>query len=770
MTAHRFSEAIVAHRWLVMLATLAWVAAVGYGGRLLSFNADSRVFFSADNPQLVALEAFENTYSREDHLLFVLAPREGDVFTREALAAIEELTEASWQVPYSSRVDSMTNHQHIEAEADDLLVFPLVRNAASLSDADIERVRGIALGSPRLAGRLLNGDGTVTAVAVTLPSKPRGDVGAALEVADHAREMAAGFAAKYPGIDIHLVGSVMFDVAFLEVPQQELRTLIPLMFVLIVLIIGLGLGTLWGAIGTLLIILMSVVTALGAAGWFGVVINAGNTSAAIIVMTLAVAHCVHVISTVQLARRDGADQYRSVVDALRINLTPMIITSATTAIGFMSLNFSDTPPFRSLGNISAAGIMFASVLSMTFLPSFLALAPSRRRAGQARSRLAMEAFAEFLIEHRTPVLWGTGVGIAVLLLGIGRITLDDNFITYFPERYPVRASADFTENNLTGLNALAYSMPAGGTGAIADPNYLADLENLAEWFRAQPKVSHVSTFSSIMKELNQHMNGADPDYFRVPDDRELAAQYLLLYELSLPYGLDLNDQIDISKSSTRFTVSVADITSSELRDLDRRAQAWMPANTSLLPGPATGLSVAYAHMSERNINAMLLGSVLALVLISFVLIFALRSVTMGLVSLLPNLMPAGIAFGLWGYVKGEVGLAISTVLAMTLGIVVDDTVHFLSKYLRARREHGMRAPMACLFAFGTVGPALWVTSLTLCAGFGVLGLSGFKVNSDMGILSAATIALALVTDFVFLPAILIRFDKRPLASAGRGRG
>ena len=312
-------------------------------------------------------------------------------------------------------------------------------------------------------------------------------------------------------------------------------------------------------------------------------------------------------------------------------------------------------------------------------------------------------------------------------------------------------------------------MPAGGAGAIADPNYLADLENLAEWFRAQPKVSHVSTFSSIMKELNQHMNGGDPDYFRVPDDRGLAAQYLLLYELSLPYGLDLNDQIDVSKSSTRFTVSVGDISSSELRDLDRRAQAWLFANTSLLPGPATGLSVAYAHMSERNINAMLLGSILALVLISFVLIFALRSLKMGLVSLFPNLMPAGLAFGLWGYVRGDVGLAISTVLAMTLGIVVDDTVHFLSKYLRARREHGMRSSMACLFAFGTVGPALWVTSLTLCVGFGILGLSGFKVNSDMGILSATTIALALVADLVFLPAMLIVFDKPPIKRGDRER-
>ena len=765
MTARSFSQWIVAHRWFVMMATAAWVAVFGYGAQFLSFNADTRVFFSRDNPQLLALEAFENTFSKEDHLLLVLAPEDGDVFTRETLAAIEELTEAAWQTPYSSRVNSVTNHQHIETSGDDLLVSPLVENASSLSDAGIERARSLALGSAQLANRLVSSGGAVAAVAVALPSKPAGDVEPVLEIAAFARGLADDFEARHPGIGIHVIGSVMFDAAFLEVPQQDLQALIPLMFLLILVIIALGLRTLWGAIATLLVILFSVAAALGAAGWFGVVLNAGNMSAPIIIMTLSVAHCVHVISTTQLARRDGGDQYQSVVDSLRINLLPMMITSATTAIGFLSLNFSDSPPFRLLGNIAAVGILFACVVSMTFLPAFLTFTRSRRGVGQARSRLVMEAFAELLIANRTKALWATSAGTLVLVLGIGRITLDDNFIAYFPERYPVRAAADFTESNLTGLNTLVYALPAGGEGGITEPGYLASLEALAAWFRKQPKVRHVSAFSSTMKTLNQAMNGGDPAYFRVPADRDAASQYLLLYELSLPYGFDLNDQIDISKSSTRFTVSVSGISSSELRELDRQAQAWMLENTALPPIEATGLSMAYAQMSERNIHAMLFGSVFALVLISCVLVFALRSLTMGLVSLVPNLMPAAIAFGLWGYVNGEVGLAISTVLAMTLGIVVDDTVHFLSKYLRARREHRMRASMACLFAFGTVGPALWVTTLTLFVGFGVLGLSGFKVNSDMGLLSAATIALALVTDFVFLPAILMKFDNRPRKAA-----
>ena len=760
MTVDRFSELVVARRWLVILAAVVAVLALAYGGRFLSFRADTREFFSQDNPLVVALEAHENTYTKDDHLMFVLAPKDGNVFTREVLAAVEELTEASWQIPYSSRINSLTNFQQIEAEGDDLRVFPLVEDASSLSEGDIERIRQIALASPQLSGRLLSEDGAVTAVFAALPSKPSGDIETALQIATYARELGVAFEERHPLIDLHVTGSVMFDAAFVEVPQREMQYMVPLMLLLLLLAVGLGLRSLWGAISTLLVILMSVVAALGAIGWAGVVLKAGNMSAIIVIMTLSVAHCVHVISTMQLVRRDGATRHRSITDSLRINMSPMFITSATTAIGFLSLNFSDSPPFRMLGNITATGVMIALVLSLTFLPAFLALTPSRIIPGQARSRLVMEAFAEFLIAHRRRVFLATAAVITVLVIGIERITLDDNFNTYFGERFEVRKAGDFAESNLIGSNYLAYSLPAGGSNAIAEPAYLAGLEKLAIWFRRQPEVKHVSTFSDIMKMLNQKLNGDNPEQYRVPQNRETAAQYLLLYELSLPQGFDLNDRVDIAKSSTRFTVSVKNISSIELQELAGRAQAWMSANTPSLRSPATGITIVYANLAERNIRAMLLGTIIALTLISFVLIFALRSLKMGLISLVPNLIPAAIAFGMWGYINGEVGLAISVVMTMTLGIVVDDTVHFLSKYLRARREHHMSSSMACLFAFGTVGPALWITSLALFAGFCVLGLSGFKLNSEMGLLNATVIAVALLADFLFLPPLLMWLDRK----------
>ncbi len=167
----------------------------------------------------------------------------------------------------------------------------------------------------------------------------------------------------------------------------------------------------------------------------------------------------------------------------------------------------------------------------------------------------------------------------------------------------------------------------------------------------------------------------------------------------------------------------------------------------------------FAYIGQRNIKSMLRGTSFALVLISLVLIVALRSLKIGLVSLIPNLAPAAMGFGLWGLVSGQVGLGLSVVAGMTLGIVVDDTVHFLSKYLRARRERGLDAQDAVRYAFHTVGTALLVTTLVLIAGFLVLTQSGFKINSDMGLLTAVTIALALVTDFLLLPPLLMKVDK-----------
>ena len=755
---YAYGRWIVRNRWVVLVLSIIAFAIAASGVRFLTMNPDARVFFSKDNPHLVALEQLENTYVKAENLLFILAPQDGEVFTRRTLEAVEWLTEKCWQTPYSTRVDSISNFQHTRADGDDLVVRDLIQNAAQFSDEDVSMVRAIALDRPALAGRLLSHKGHVTAVQV-LVIKPEKSLNEVPEIMVFARDLREQFQAKYPNIDVYLNGSVAINMAFAEIPLQELKKLLPLMFLLILVIIGISTRTTWGTIATFLVIFMSVFIALGVAGWAGAVLVPSSEIAPIIILTLSVAHSVHILSSMRLSMQGGLGKHDALVEALRINMAPVFITSITTTIGFMCMNFSDAPPFRLLGNIVATGVMVAFVLSITLLPSLVSILPARVAQRNGIGSRVMDRLAGFVVMHREKLFWGTGAAIVVLALGILRIDLDDNFLKYFDHSVPIRITSDFTESNLNGLQMLQYSVPARDEGGIADPDYLTKLEAFGRWFKSQPKVTHVAAITEVFKRLNESMNGDDPDFYRLPEERDLAAQYLLLYEMSLPYGLDLNNQINVRKSASQLMVSVKEISSKEIRQLDARAQVWLSENMPGAHAPGTGLSVVFSYISGRNINSMLAGSITALVVISMILIFALRSLKMGLISLIPNLFPAAMAFGLWGYVQGNVGLAIAIVLAMTLGIVVDDTVHFLSKYLRARREHGMDAVEATRYAFRTVGVALWITSITLVTGFGALSISSFKVNSDMGLLSGITIAFALLADFLFLPPLLMKLDR-----------
>ncbi|UCD32965.1 MAG: MMPL family transporter, partial [Desulfobacterales bacterium] len=511
---------------------------------------------------------------------------------------------------------------------------------------------------------------------------------------------------------------------------------------------------------TLIIILISMATGMGLAGWLRIIITAASSSAPTIILTLAVADSVHVLTTIFQQMRQGKSKHEAIAESVRVNLQPVFLTSITTVIGFLTMNFSDAPPFRDLGNIVAMGITAAFVYSVLFLPALMAVIPVRVKPKVDEAVCpGCDRLANFVINRRNLVFWGALVVIAALTAGTLRIELNDDWIKYFDKSYDIRRATDFAEKNLTGFHVIEYSLESGETGGINNPDYLLTVEKFADWYQKQSKVVNVNTITDTMKRLNKNMHADDESYYRIPKQRVLAAQYLLLYEMSLPFGLDLNNQINVDKSATRMIVTLKDTTTRELRKMEETARAWLKANApESMFTYGSGLSVIWAHLSERNINSMLGASFGALVLISIIMIFALRSFKLGVLSLIPNLTPAFMAFGVWGLISGQVGLGLSVIVAMTLGIVVDDTVHFMSKYLRARREHQMNPSDAVRYAFHTVGTAMWITTLALVAGFLVLTFSGYSMNADMGLLSAITISLALILDFLFLPTLLMKIE------------
>jgi predicted RND superfamily exporter protein len=752
----RFFQFILNQRWLVIVITLLLSGLMGSGISRLQFNNDYRMFFSEENPQLQAFEQLQNTYTKNDNVLFVIEPQNGRVFTRETLTAVAELTRQAWQIPYSLRVDSITNYQYTHAEGDDLVVEDLVLEPQGLSDAALAEKQAIATTDPLLLNRLISADARVTGVNVTvqLPGEHLYEVP---QVVQAARSLAQTIETAHPGIRVHLTGIVMMNNAFPSASQADMKTLYPAMFVAVILVLVLMLRSLPGTLSTLLVIIMMIAATMGITGWLGITLSPPTTTVPIVIMTLAIADCVHVLVNFLHGMREGQEKRQAMLESLRINLQPIFITSITTAIGFLSLNFSEAPPFRDLGNMSAIGVMLAFVLSVTFLPAMMLLLPVKALSGDTRGNLAMRHFAEFVVSHKNPLLWGVGLLILSLISQIPNNQLDDQFVKYFDETNAFRQATDFTTENLTGIYLIEYSLESGKTTGISDPDYLHTLEAFTQWYRQQPHVIHVNTLTDIMKRLNRNMHADEEAWYRLPEQRDLAAQYLLLYEFSLPFGLDLNNQINVKKSASRFSVTLESISTQQLLEIERKAQAWLAANAPGMRIEGASPIMMFAHISKRNIIAMLKGSTLALVMISIILIFAFRSLRIGGISLIPNLVPIGMAFGLWGLLVGEVGLALSVVSGMTLGIVVDDTVHFLSKYLRARREKDMTPEDAVRYAFSTVGTALWVTSLVLIIGFGILAFSHFQLNAGMGLLTAITLALALAADFLFLPPLLIAF-------------
>ncbi len=754
-----YGQWVVRHPWLVAGFVMLLAIAAITGVQFLQNNPDNRVFFGEDNPELLALEYLEDTYTKTDNIFVAVEPESGTVFTPRILKLMLDMTERAWQTPYSSRVDSITNFQHTRADGDDLLVTDLVQSEVELTEDYAAQINTVAMSKPFLVNRLVSSDATVTGLNVTL-LKPEGNTDAVFEIVDATRAMVTDLESEYPDVNFYLTGGAIFDVAFAEIPANESARLVPIMFGLILLIVGVSLRTAWATICVLVLMGVSVGVAMGLTGWAGAVLNAGTTSAPVVIMTLSVAHCVHIIASMRQRLADGWQRHAAIVESLRVNMVPVFITSATTAIGFLTLNFSDSPPFQLLGNIVATGVMASFVLAVTLLPAILALVTIKPPKSTGWLTGFMDRLGGSVVRHSRVLFWLAGVVIIVLSAGMSRITLDDNFLHYFGDRFEVRQHTDFIEQRLTGMNMIEYSLPAGSEGGVSDPEYLANVEKFSNWLREQPKVTNVGAISQVMKDLNKSMHGDDEAYHRVPESRELAAQYLLMYEMSLPYGLDLNNTIDVSKSSSRVVTLLQEATSADLRDLNTRAEQWLRDNAPQMHTPGSGLSMIFAYISERNINSMLFGSLLALFVISLILIVALRSVRFGLVSLIPNLVPAFMALGIWGYLMGQVGLSVAVVVVITLGIVVDDTVHFLARYLRARRERGMSPEAAIKHTFRTVGVALWITSAALVAGFAVLYASGFKVNAEMGILSAVTIMLALVADFFFLPAVLLKVDKQ----------
>lgn len=745
--------------WLILILTMGCVIVASLGCGNLYFRGDYQTFFDQDNPQLVAFKKMEAAFSKTDTLTIVVAPENGNIFTVENITLLQKLTDDAWQIPYASRVDSLTNYQHTTADGDDLLVEDLAPDYYPVDEERLDYIRDVALNAPRLTGSIVSKDGSVGIVNITF-QLPDGDQTVQVnEISRFASNLLAEASNAYPNVSFHVAGIIGMNHAFSAAAMADGSTLLPIMFVVILVFIGLMLRSWKYVVATLLVIFLSISATMGLLGWVGHYISNTTVNVPTIILTLAVADSVHLITSYMQSLKEGKGKNEALEHALRINILALFITSATTAVGFLMMNASDSPVMHDMGNLAAVGVMIAFILSVTLLPALLRLIPVNLKPADEARDTTMARFSDLVIRHHRLVLPISVLVIAFSALLALQNEVNDNSVEYFGHDNAFRQAADFMEERLSGTTTISVVIDSGEPQGITQPEFLRAVDGFATWLRLQPEVDHVATISDTFKRLNKNMHGDDDAYYTLPTAAELAAQYLLLYEMSLPYGLDLNNEVNIDKSAVKILVTTDNLGSKQLVALETRLNRWFHSNEPDYVVVTSGPNLMFAHIGEENMASMLKTLPFALILISLLLAFALKSWRLGVISLVPNLVPAILGFGVWSLVSGQINLGLSVVITLTLGIVVDDTVHFLTKYRYARLQ-GKDAEEGIRYAFNTVGRALWVTTIVLMAGFSVLATSDFRVNGDMGMLSALVIFIALVVDFIMLPALLLVADRK----------
>ncbi len=757
---HKFGQWVVRRRWVILAVTAVAVLLAGLGIRRLRITSDSRIFFAEGNTLLEALLELEETFNRDQHVFIMVGPAEGDVFNRRMLTLIADLTDQCRHIPYASCVDSLVNFPRVRATDDEVAVTDWFADVNALSPREIERLGRELLAEPLAVRSVVSPDARVAMIRTTVirPGLAQDEVP---RIARYALSLIETLERRYPDVVFHMTGSIAADYAFGQISRKDLTTLVPLMLGVLVVVVGLTLRSPAPTAGTLAVIIMSMITGLGLAGWLGITMNAASVCAPTLILTLAVADSVHIQSVAHRLLLTGRSRPEAFAESLAVNLRPVFLTSITTAIGFLTLNLSDAPPFRELGNIVALGVTAAFFYSVLSLPALMTVLPLRTGIGDGGpAGLSCRRLADFVVSRRRVLLWATLAWAAVLTTGVARLRIDDRIEENFDEDHWFRAASAYYDKHMGGFHAIQYAIGSGQEGGICEPAYLERLDAFSQWYRARPEVANVVCLADLMKRLNAVMGDGADGGRQLPLTREQAAQQLLTYEMSLGFGHDMSSQISVDRSSSRMVIGCRNVTTRQMQAIEGQARQWLQANA---PEPmrarGTGLSMIWSQIARQNCVAMLWACLWALLLIAGIIAVTLRSVRFGLLSLVPNVLPILMAFGVWGRLYGQFGLGLSIIAAMAIGIVVDDTVHFLSKYLHARRHEGLTAEGAVRYAFAAVGTAMWVTTVALAAGFCVLMFSSYRMNSDMGLMSVITIGLALAMDFFLLPPLLMSVDK-----------
>lgn len=720
----------------------------------LGFDSSLDSLLTRSDPYLDELDLLEAEFPQSTEIVFAfLAPEGESVFTRDRLQAIEALRERYLEIPLAGRHSSLLDYYSPRN-----LRRLFARDFREYGEAELAGLMRTAQADELLTGNLLSNDASLAFTRIRLNAE-FADEAQRLDAAREALRVRDALREEFPELYIHVSGEVLIEFSSRQSMLEDLGGLLPFVILACILAICGFFRSVRAGFAILAHTLLTLLCALGTLGLSGFSFNTVTAIAPVIIVVVCVASSVHVISIYRQGLLRGMPEAEAMRFSLMHNIRPVTLAALTTAIGFASLNLSSSPAISDFGSTVAVGIVFSWLLTAALLPSLL-IRLIKTGNGSTDGDLLHRAMDRVIAIGRRrdrQLFWFCS---AFAVAGISMLPLNEtdfNRLDFISDAAGLREYFDAVGERLDRGPSISYAVDAGARDGAIDPAFLVRMEALVDWLGERDEIESTASVVELLKTVNE-MRYDDPNAYLLPDDSETIENYLRAYRFVQNLDFPLTNFLSVDRSIAALTVNARPMSNQELLDLnaliDARFEATFPGAT-LVHG--SGLLV-FARMDERVTVELLQGYSLSLALITLTLVFGLGSVYFGILSIIPNLLPAAIVFGFWGLLVGTLDPFVMMLFSISIGLVVDDTVHVLTHYLAKRRE-GEDIQTAVAHAIRTAGPALTITTLVLTLGTTFLMAASTFYFQQAARLLVPIVVLALLLDVFYLPAILRRFDR-----------
>ena len=752
---------IVKRPWFVILFVILFVvSALGFLPKITIDNSVD-VFFDKNSKSYIDFQEWKEQFGSDQ--IVIVAFEDKDIFTAENLTLISELTEKFESIKNVSEVTSLTNVNNIIGFENDFIVEPLVEDVPS----DLEELKEIkeqALSNPLYVKNLISKDASTTAFIIELEHKPH-------TASDIYKKEVIENIQKILNNDVprdkkfYISGFTAIEYFYALYMQEDLKKFMPFIFLIIICILYFSFRCLAGVLLPLITIFITLILTLLLLYVCGFSINNITSIVPPIILAIAVADSIHFVGANILKQKiSGMDKDSLLVESMKQLFFPCLLTTITTSVGFLSLTVSRIPPVKELGVVVGGGVIIAFLVTFIFLPA--AIKQFKLFQKQSNDELDIKVTGKGIFDKRIDgFLEGVGrfnqkfryIVLSVFLLivvfsfwGLSKVKTETSVLEYFKKSSPIYQATTFVENNLSGVHFLNVSIKAKSLDYFKEPNSLKNIEKLQSFLKLIPEVDKTTSVVDYIKEINKSFHNEEGEYYRIPESKELIAQYLLLYG-----DTDLNDFVDSEWKWTTVSVRLKEHSTTKLRKVIEDINMYLDENFN---GNVTAETLGQTQLEVETNEAVTSGQVQSIVLamaIIFGMMFLIfKSLSVGLVSIVPNVLPILVNFGIMGWMGIRLDSATSMISAIGIGIIVDDTIHFLHNFgenLKGKGDY-ISAMNKTLKAKGR--PIL-LTSIVLFFGFGVLYFSKFVPTSSFGLLSALLMVNALWADLFILPCLLI---------------